>query len=279
VQWLFHSTAIVPDYDNACARLERLAGLRVLECDSAPDIGRRGGMTWIGDNALEIGEPLGPVTAPARFVKDHGGGVHSIALEVADLEATISHLEARGVRVAARPRPGFCFSDPRDTRGVFIQWSHFVVDADPRHGAALPDHVEEPVLEVTRHAYVGAVVEDPIDTARFLADLMGTSVTFEAPAAPTGRPRAGVSLGDCTLALFPLPGPGEPEIWGRIYGRARTNLLALAVADLERAAAAAARDGFGILRREHDMAVLDPRTTGDVQIALVGGLLPGDPRS
>ena len=28
-----------------------------------------------------------------------------------------------------------------------------------------------------------------------------------------------------------------------------------------------------------DMAVLDPRTTGDVQIALVGGLLPGDPRS
>jgi catechol 2,3-dioxygenase-like lactoylglutathione lyase family enzyme len=269
---------MVQDYDAACSRLASLAGLRVLECDSSEDIGRRGGMTWIGDNAIEIGEPLGPETAPGRFVRDHGGGMHSIALEVGDLDATVAHLEARGVRVAARPRSGFFFTDPRDTRGVLFQWSHFVVEQDPRHGARLPAFSQEPLLAITHDAYVGAVVEDPTETALFFADLMGTAVTFEDPGAPPGRPWAGVSLGDCTLALYPMPGPDEERVWGRTYRRPRTHLLALAVADLDGSATLVAREGFGIVRQGDGTVILDPATTGEVQVALVGELLPDDPR-
>lgn len=278
VKWLFHSTAMVADYDRARGQLERLAGLRVLECDSSPDIGRRGGMTWIGDNAIEIGEPLGPDTAPGRFVSQYGGGLHSIALEVADLDAAAARLERRGIRIAARPREGFFFTDPRQTGGILFQWSHFVVPEDPRHGAELPAFAQPPLFDEVRNAYVGAVVDDPVATAALLADLMATEVTFEHPGAPDGRPWAGVSLGDCTLALFALAGAAEAASWGRPYARARAHLLALAVEDWERSVARAVGAGFAVVRQEDRMAVLDPASTGDVQVALVADLLPGDPR-
>jgi methylmalonyl-CoA/ethylmalonyl-CoA epimerase len=279
VGWMFHTTAMVADYDTARARLARLAGLRVLECDEDPDVGRRGGMTWIGDNSIEIGEPLGPTTVPGRFVRDFGGGMHSVAVHVDDIDATMARIEARGVRVATRPRPGFFFTDPRDTAGVLIEWADFAVDVDPRSGATLPPFTEEPLLAVTHQAFVGAVVRDPVEAARALADLMGTAVTFEDEAAPSDRPSAGVSMGDCTLALFPLPPEHEVGVWGRAYPRPRTHLMAMAVGDLDEAGAIATRAGFRIVYRRPGMVVLDPRATGDVQVALVDDLLPGDPRS
>ena len=89
---------------------------------------------------------------------------------------------------------------------------------------------------------------------------------------------AGVSLGDCTLALFPLPGGDGRALWGRPYERARTHLLALRVDDLGAADRALHRAGITIVRREGGLVVLDPAATGGVQLALTGALLPGDPR-
>ena len=53
----------------------------------------------------------------AQFVERFGGGMHSIALQVEDLEATMAHLEEQEVHIAARPRPEMCFTDPRDAGG------------------------------------------------------------------------------------------------------------------------------------------------------------------
>ena len=89
---------------------------------------------------------------------------------------------------------------------------------------------------------------------------------------------AGVSLGDCTLALFPLPGDDSRALWGRTYERPRTHLLALRVDDLEAATDALHRAGITIVRWEGGLVVLDPAATGGVQIALTATLLPGDPR-
>ncbi len=102
VSWLFHSTAMVDDYDGAVAALTHLVGLEVLEYGESaePGIGRRGGMAWAGDNAIEIGQPIVDGGA-AQFVSRFGGGMHSVALQVADLEATVAFLDGNGVRIAA----------------------------------------------------------------------------------------------------------------------------------------------------------------------------------
>ncbi len=281
VRWLFHSTAMVADYDLAVRNLGVIVGLTVLEYGESdePGIGRRGGMAWVGDNAVEIGQPIVEGGA-AQFVSRFGGGMHSLALQVDDLEATMAHLQRQEVHIAARPLPEMCFSDPRDTGGVFFQWSTFELAVDPRFGAPRPDPPAPArvLAPAVHHAFVGALVDDPVAWAATYASLLGTTVTFENRAAAPGHPVAGVSLGDCTLALYPLPGDDGPTLWGRAYERARTHLLALRVDDLEAAADALTHAGITAVRREADLVVLDPAATGGVQVALTGSLLPGDPR-
>src|SRR5277367_4976099 len=160
VRWLFHSTAMVADYDLAVRNLATLIGHTVLEysVSTEPAIGRRVGMGWAGYNAVEIGQPIGE-GASAQFIERFGGGMHSIALQVENLEATTAHLQQEQVHIAARPRPEMCFSDPRATGGIFFQWSTFELPVDPRFGAppldALP--TARVLAPATHHAFVGAL--------------------------------------------------------------------------------------------------------------------------
>ncbi len=175
-----------------------------------------------------------------------------------------------------------CFTDPRDTGGVFLQWSTFELAVDPRFGGSEPAPASPVVAPATHHAHVGAVVDDPGAWAHRFAALLGTAVTFEHAGAAPGRPAAGVSLGDCTLALYRLgEAADDPSLWGRTYERARSHLLALRVEDLGAAADAMAGAGIMAVRAEADadLVVLDPAATGGVQVALTGSLLPGDPRT
>jgi hypothetical protein len=270
---------MVADYDLAVRNLGTLVGLTVLEYSesSDPGIGRRGGMCWAGDNSIEIGQPIVEGGA-TQFVSRHGGGMHSLALQVENIQATMAHLEQQEVHIAARPLPEMCFSDPRDTGGVFFQWSTFELDVDPRFGGPQPEPPARVLAPATQHAFVGALVDDPLAWADTYATLLGTTVTFRDPDAAPGRPMAGVSLGDCTLALYPLPGDDSTALWGRPYERARTHLVALRVEDLDAAADAVTGAGIAAVRRDADLVVLDPAATGGIQVALTGSLLPGDPR-
>jgi hypothetical protein len=174
---------------------------------------------------------------------------------------------------------GFGFSSPSTTAGIQFEWAGFTVAEDPRLGAPTPAFSRTPVLEVTDLAFVGAVVADPREDARRLATLLDTEVTFEHPRVAPGEPVAGVSLGDCTLALFDLDSDRSGLIWGRPHDRPRVALLAVRVPDLEVARVALGDAGVRIQYETARIVVLDPSTTADVELAVVADLLPGDPRS
>jgi len=278
---MFHSTAMVPDYDQSVARLAALVGLRVLEYGEQPEpeVGRRGGMTWIGDGSLEIGQPIAPGAPPDRFVQRTGGGMQGVALWVEDLAATARHLEANASAMPVRLPQGFGFSSPRTTCGIQLEWSELSVPEDPRRGATLPPLERAPLLDVTHHAFVGALVDEPLEAAHRLAALTGTETTFARADAPPGEPAAGVSLGDCTLALYRLASEASEELWGRRHDRPRVSLLGVCVPDLGAARAALADAGVRVLRETPGTLVLDPAATGDVELAVDEALLPGDPRA
>jgi hypothetical protein len=201
-----------------------------------------------------------------------------VALQVADLAATEAHLAAKGVRVAARPAPGFFFTDQKDTCGIFVEWNIDEIPEDPRFGypmAPPPD----PLLNVTRQAFVGALVDDPDSTATRLSEVFGTPVTFRNPASPVGAPRTGVSMGDCTLALYDFADSASRELWGRTITRPRCHVLGLQVDDLEDAAAKLTEAGVAMVRRDSTQLVLDPAATAEVAVVIVDKLFPGDPRS
>lgn len=268
VRWCFHATAMVTDYEASRDTLGRLFGLVPLEDNSETDpaVGRRGGMAWVGDNSIEIGEPIVDDGAVDRFIKRFGPGHHSFGVQVANLDAAIAHVEALGVTIAARPMPFFCFADPRTTDGLLLEWADGELDIDPRFGAEIPAYDGRPLIEVDQMAFVGVSAIDPAATATRLAELFGTSVTFSKPDAPLGMPQAGVSIGDLTVAVCATD------------DRPRVQSMGLRCVDIESAAANLEAEGIAF-EQVATALVLDPGGTGDVPITLVAELLPGDPRS
>jgi hypothetical protein len=205
--------------------------------------------------------------------------MHSYALQVADLDATIEHLSTGGVTVGVRPEQGFCFTDPRTTGGLLFEWSEFTVKEDPRIGAPAPRYVVEPLLEVRTHAFVGAVVPDPVAWADTFGPLFGLIEVFRQTSAGLGEPVVGLAAPDCILALYRLPGEQGNQLWGVEHTRARCHLLGLGVPDLEDAATALTQAGIRLLRRNDTSIIVDPADTGEVPLLLIENLLPGDPRS
>jgi hypothetical protein len=272
---------MVADYNRTRDALAWVVGSRALEENryEDPRIGRRGGMTWIGDNSIELGEPIVADGAVDRFVKRFGSHMSSIAVQVADIEATIAHLGEVGVRVASRVDDIIVFTDPRTTAGVVIEWYGGESANDPRFGTPIPPYPVPPLLDVTQMAFGGAVVHDPEGAADRLAEVFGTSVTFTDSAADIGSARAGVSLVDMTLALFALPDPDDSaRAWGHVYERPQTSSLGVRVADLGAARARLDEAGVAVVRHDETMIVVHPEATGGVVLVVVDELLTGDPR-
>lgn len=281
VRWCFHTTAMVADYERSRDVLARLVGLRPLEDHvyDDPAIGRRGGMTWIGDNSLELGEPTLPDGAVGRFVQRFGSHMSSIAVQVVDIDATVAHFDSVGVRLASRIDDVIVFTDPRTTEGVVIEWYGGESANDPRFGTPIPDYSEPPLLDVTHMAFGGAVVDDPAASATRLAEVLGTTVTFVDQGAPLGSPRAGVSLGDMTLALYLRPpATASSDLWGHVYDKPQTSSLGVRVPDLAVALAALTDAGIPPLRHDDGAIVVGPAVTGGIVLVVVQELLAGDPR-
>jgi catechol 2,3-dioxygenase-like lactoylglutathione lyase family enzyme len=273
VRWCFHTTAMVADYERTRDALIRLVGLRVLE-DSRledPAIGRRGGMAWLGGNIIENGEPIVAGGAVDRFVQRFGSHMSSIAVQVADIDATVAFLADHGVRVASRVDGHIVFTHPADTAWVVIEWFGAEEHLDPRFGGPLPPPIADPVLEVERMAFGGAVVADPIAAAQRLAELFGHGVTFVAEDARPGSPAAGVSMGDIPLLLYPIPHADESErLWGWRYDRPQTCNVGVQVPDLDGARTALESAGVPIHRDGADHLVIAPEVTGGVTLVVVG---------
>ena len=275
VRWCFHTTAMVADYERTRDALAWLVGSRVLEDEREEDpaIGRRGGMAWIGDNAIELGEPIVAGGAVDRFVRRFGSHMSSIAVQVADTDATVAFLEAHGCPVASRVGD-VVFTDPRATAGIVVEWYGGVPPNDPRWGTPMPPASCDPVLDVAQTAFAGAVVDDPATAAERLAELFCTAVTY------AGADGAGVSMVDMTLALFPLPrDAAESERrWGHVYERPQTSSLGVRVADVAGALDALTGARVPLVRHDDRMIVVRPDATGGVIVCVVDELLPGDPR-
>lgn len=275
----FHSTCMVSSYDRTVAALARVAGLRVLEYSEAPQIGRRGGMAWIGDGSIEVAEPIVPGHAAARFLERFGPGMHSCAFQVDDLEATIEHLARGGVEVGVRPEAGFCFTDPRQSGGLLFEWSDFTVPEDPRLGVPEPPQQTEPVLDVLTHAFIGALVPEPNEWADTFGDLFGLVEAFRHSGAAPDQPVVGLAAPDCILALFRLTPETSMQYWGAAHSRARCHVLGVGVPSLDAADRSLQEAGVPVRRRDDHAIFIDPQETGEVPLMVIEGLLDGDPRA
>jgi methylmalonyl-CoA/ethylmalonyl-CoA epimerase len=102
-------------------------GLDVAAIETVDSEGVKVAMLPAGRSRIELLEPLGDDSPVAKFIAGRGQGIHHVTFEVADVEAALRRLKARGVRVIGdAPRDGaegsrVAFLHPKSTGGVLVE--------------------------------------------------------------------------------------------------------------------------------------------------------------
>lgn len=115
------------DLDDAVATYGRLFGAEIEHRATVEEQGVRAASLKIGAGRVELLEPLGEDTPVGRFLAGRGPGMHHVAYEVSDLDATLAALADAGADlIDDEPRPGLfglqvAFVHPESVHGVLSE--------------------------------------------------------------------------------------------------------------------------------------------------------------
>jgi methylmalonyl-CoA epimerase len=105
---------------------ERL-GLRVAHREVVAAQGVEAVLLDVGENHVELLAPLGPDTPVGKFLTRKGPGLHHVAYQVGDIDATLAALKQAGLElIDEQPRAGIrgsrvAFMNPRAMEGVLTE--------------------------------------------------------------------------------------------------------------------------------------------------------------
>ncbi|HJR46456.1 MAG TPA: methylmalonyl-CoA epimerase [Actinomycetota bacterium] len=122
-----HVALAVADIDAAVAHYAEVWGLEVEHRERVEDQGVDEAMLRLGDSYLQLLGATGPDTTVGKFLERKGEGLHHIAYEVDDLEATLAELKAKGVPLIDEvPRKGgrghmVAFVHPKGNHGLLVE--------------------------------------------------------------------------------------------------------------------------------------------------------------
>jgi methylmalonyl-CoA epimerase len=124
---IHHLGVAVEDLETAVDTYSRLFGAEVEHRGTMDDQGVKAASLRIGAGRVELLEPLGADTPVGRFLANRGPGMHHVAYEVGDLEATLRELAGAGAElIDEEPRPGLfglevAFVHPDSVHGVLAE--------------------------------------------------------------------------------------------------------------------------------------------------------------
>ena len=122
-----HIGIATPELEEGLAVWRDALGLKVDATEEVTEQGVRVAMLAIGETHVELLEPLSPDSAVGRFLAKRGPGIHHIAVEVADIYASLEDLKSKGARlIDETPRAGaggclVAFVHPTSTKGVLLE--------------------------------------------------------------------------------------------------------------------------------------------------------------
>ena len=124
---IHHLGVAVGDLDEALATYERLFGAQIEHEATVDAQGVRAASLRIGEGRVELLEPLAEDTPVGRFLAKRGPGMHHVAYEVRDLNATLAELADAGADlIDGSPRAGLfglevAFVHPDSVHGVLSE--------------------------------------------------------------------------------------------------------------------------------------------------------------
>lgn len=102
-------------------------GIENVHTETVEDQKVRVAMLPIGESRVELLEPTSDDSPISKFLEKRGGGIHHIAVEVEDIEASLAKLKAQGMRlIDESPRIGaegclVAFVHPAASGGVLLE--------------------------------------------------------------------------------------------------------------------------------------------------------------
>jgi methylmalonyl-CoA epimerase len=121
-----HVVIAVKDLDAAVGRYETIYGTGVSDRSEAPAAGMAMAFFRFGDSYIELVSATGDQGPIAKRLAEQGEGVHLVAMNVDDMDATLTKLRDAGIRLvgdpgAGNPVKGQVFIHPSMTGGVLTQ--------------------------------------------------------------------------------------------------------------------------------------------------------------
>jgi methylmalonyl-CoA/ethylmalonyl-CoA epimerase len=122
-----HIGVAVEDLDAAIALYETTAQMTLVHREVVTEQGVEAVLLDVGENHVELLAPTGPDTPVGKFLAKRGPGLHHVAYQVTDIDATLEALKAAGVQLIDQtPRIGIrgsrvAFVNPRSTGGVLTE--------------------------------------------------------------------------------------------------------------------------------------------------------------
>jgi methylmalonyl-CoA/ethylmalonyl-CoA epimerase len=121
-----HIAIAVNDIDGALSFWRDAMGLDVDHIEDVPSQKAVVAFLPCGDSEVELVKPTAADTGVAKFLAEHGGGMHHLCFEVDDIDAMLAQLQAKGVRLintVATQLPGrkMAFVHPKSTGGVLVE--------------------------------------------------------------------------------------------------------------------------------------------------------------
>ena len=102
-----HIGVAVEDLDAAIALYEQTLGMELVHREVVIEQGVEAVLLDVGENHVELLAPLGADTPVGKFLAKKGPGIHHVAYQTTDIEATLESLRAAGVRlIDETPRIG-----------------------------------------------------------------------------------------------------------------------------------------------------------------------------
>jgi methylmalonyl-CoA epimerase len=122
-----HVGIAVADLDEALDLYTSVYGLELAHRETVREQGVDAALLDVGENHVELLAPLGDDTPVGKFLAKRGPGMHHVAYQTSDIEATLRMLKHAGLRlIDETPRTGIrqsrvAFLHPSASGGVLTE--------------------------------------------------------------------------------------------------------------------------------------------------------------
>ncbi len=118
-----HVVIRVKDFEEAVQTWRDILGLDLERTAESEPLGITQAFVPLANGGfIEIVAPLNDESAVGRAVASRGEGLHTLAMEIDDLDATVKDLQSKGVQLIGVGGPQV-FIHPKSANGILVQLS------------------------------------------------------------------------------------------------------------------------------------------------------------